>query len=1107
MADSGYSEATDARGTPEQVKDIATARKRLNIAIEATNQNRIYQVQDLRFLAGSPDNKFQWPEAVVALRENDPNGPRPCLTINKLPQHVLQVTNEQRQNRPSIKIIPVDNKGDVEVAEVLTGIVRHIEYASDADAAYSTGGDSQVAIGEGYVRVLSDYTDTRSFEQDLQILGVKNAFSVYMDPIGLQKDPTGAACEWCFIVEDLSEDEFERQYPEADPINWDLAGTGDEWKAWFPDSNTVRIAEYYCFRYEERTLQLWADGATTLEGDEQEAMRVTVGLAPIKTRKTTVRQLMWQKMNGCEIIDERELPGKYLPVVRMVGNEWYIDGRMVCAGLVRNAKDAQRMFNYWKHLSLDTPIPTPTGWTTMGEIKVGDQVIGADGKPCNVIGTSPVHVRKECYRITFCDGSQIVASDEHNWKVEERAGRNSSGLIWEEKVISTDKLKPGAHFIRSTRPIELAEADLPIHPYLLGLWLGDGHTAEPRITAGIMDVDGIRQNLIDIGCRLGSNSVQHGAACFTVLGERHKFTALGLLGNKHIPAQYLRSSRAQREALLQGLMDSDGSIGETKQCSFTTTNEAIARGFAELLRSLGIKAVSIARDRTLVVNGEARDCATAMQFSFSAGVGDAVFRLTRKKDRLCGNKHWRRTKRHGIKAVERVASVPVKCIGIDNESHLFLAGEAMIPTHNSTETETLALAPKAPFVGPAEAFEGHEDQWQQANTKNFAYLKYNGFNEAGERIDKPERQQPPMPPVGIVNAALGAADDIKSATGQYDPSLGNNPQAKSGVALQREQRKTDVGVFHYIDNQARAVRQVGRIIVDLIPKYYDTRRIARIIGEQQETDHVMIDPSMPQAIQKTKDETGIEQIAINPSIGKYDVIVSVGPSFTSKRQEAAQMMGEVLQGNPQLMGVIGDLYFKMLDVPGAEEIAKRLKKTLPPGLAEEEDGKEPEPMVATPQGPIPASAAGQLIAQQNEQLAQAAEQLKKAGDIEQAEAALKDQAHSIELAKKDVEALLKDLDCAKQELAHREQMAKEKIDNGERVVASIEGGRQDSAALAQNMQTLAEGLASAFNTLQEAIAAQGQMIEQVGQIAAAPRRNTMTVDGETFTSTSEIVRH
>jgi len=773
MADSGYSEATDAQGTPAQLKDIATARKRLNIAIEATNQNRIYQVQDLRFLAGSPDNKFQWPEAVVALRENDPNGPRPCLTINKLPQHVLQVTNEQRQNRPSIKIIPVDNKGDVEVAEVLTGIVRHIEYASDADAAYSTGGDSQVAIGEGYVRVLSDYTDTRSFEQDLQILGVKNAFSVYMDPIGLQKDPTGAACEWCFIVEDLSEDEFERQYPEADPINWDLAGTGDEWKAWFPDSNTVRIAEYYCFRYEERTLQLWADGATTLEGDEQEAMRVTVGLAPIKTRKTTVRQLMWQKMNGCEIIDERELPGKYLPVVRMVGNEWYIDGRMVCAGLVRNAKDAQRMFNYWK----------------------------------------------------------------------------------------------------------------------------------------------------------------------------------------------------------------------------------------------------------------------------------------------------------------------------------------------STETETLALAPKAPFVGPAEAFEGHEDQWQQANTKNFAYLKYNGFNEAGERIDKPERQQPPMPPVGIVNAALGAADDIKSATGQYDPSLGNNPQAKSGVALQREQRKTDVGVFHYIDNQARAVRQVGRIIVDLIPKYYDTRRIARIIGEQQETDHVMIDPSMPQAIQKTKDETGIEQIAINPSIGKYDVIVSVGPSFTSKRQEAAQMMGEVLQGNPQLMGVIGDLYFKMLDVPGAEEIAKRLKKTLPPGLAEEEDGKEPEPMVATPQGPIPASAAGQLIAQQNEQLAQAAEQLKKAGDIEQAEAALKDQAHSIELAKKDVEALLKDLDCAKQELAHREQMAKEKIDNGERVVASIEGGRQDSAALAQNMQTLAEGLASAFNTLQEAIAAQGQMIEQVGQIAAAPRRNTMTVDGETFTSTSEIVRH
>ena len=664
----------DAANPVAKGQDLVTPRKRLGLAVDATNQNRIYQLDDLRFLAASPDNKYQWPERIVSARESDPNGPRPVLTINKLPQHTLQVTNEQRQNRPSIKIIPVDNKGDEEVAEVLTGIIRHIEYMSDAEVGYATAGENQVAIGEGYIRVLADYCEPTSFEQDLEICGIKNSFSVYMDPVGLQREATGRFCEWAFIVEDMSEDEFALKYPDAQPVNWDSVGNGDEWKAWFPDSRTVRVAEYYCFKTKQAKLYLWdvnGEQVTSLEGEDTVSLGVVAGQQPVKTRMTTIRQLVWQKMSGLEVLDERELPGKYIPVVRLVGNEWYIDGRMIVAGLIRNAKDAQRMFNYWK----------------------------------------------------------------------------------------------------------------------------------------------------------------------------------------------------------------------------------------------------------------------------------------------------------------------------------------------STECETLALAPKAPFVGPAEAFEGHENDWQQANTKNFAFLKFNQFNEAGERIDKPERQIPPMPPVGIVNAALGAADDIKSSTGQYDPSLGNNPQAKSGVALAREQRKTDTGTYHYIDNQARGVRQLGRILVDCIPHYYDSRRIARIIGEDGETDHVTIDPDQPQAMVKEKDQYGIEQVTVNPSIGRYDVIVSTGPGHVSKRQEAAEMMSNVLQGNKELMGVIGDLYFKMLDVPGADEIAGRLKKMLPPGIADAEG--EEQPMVNTPQGPVPVEQASQMIGQLMAGTEQMAQQLEQADVAKAQREAMLEQNKAAELAIRADEAAVK----------------------------------------------------------------------------------------------------
>ena len=162
---------------------LAQARTRMQLSLTAYSESRDSELDDLRFMAGSPDNRWQWPQEVLATRgavQGQTINARPCLTINKLPQHVRQVTNDQRQNRPAGKVIPVDDKADVEVAEVFDGIVRHIEYISDADVAYDTACENQVTYGEGYIRILTEYCDPDSFDQDIRIARVRNSFSVYM---------------------------------------------------------------------------------------------------------------------------------------------------------------------------------------------------------------------------------------------------------------------------------------------------------------------------------------------------------------------------------------------------------------------------------------------------------------------------------------------------------------------------------------------------------------------------------------------------------------------------------------------------------------------------------------------------------------------------------------------------------------------------------------------------------------------------------------------------------------------------------------------------------------------------------------------------------------
>jgi hypothetical protein len=587
---------------------LATMRSRLTLAMAALGDSRQDELEDLRFMAGSPDNNWQWPADVLATRgavQGQTINARPCLTINKLPQHVRQVTNEQRQNRPSGKVIPADDKADVQVAEIFNGIVRHIEYISDADVAYDTACDNQVIYGEGYIRLLTEYCDETSFDQDIKIGRIRNSFSVYMDP--MIQDPCGADAKWCFITEDVLKEDYERMFPDAMPVSTIMAqGVGDQSISQWMSETTIRIAEYFHYEMESRTLNLYPGDVTAYAGSPEAKQMEMMGLRPVRSRQVDVQQVKWCKTNGYEILEERDWAGKWIPVIRVVGNEFEVEGRLYVSGLVRNSKDAQRMYNYW--------------------------------------------------------------------------------------------------------------------------------------------------------------------------------------------------------------------------CS--------------------------------------------------------------------------------------------------------------------QEAEMLALAPKAPFIGYGGQFEGYEHQWKTANTTNWPYLEVNpdATDGQGGVLPLPQRAMPPMAQTGLIQAKLGASEDIKSTTGQYDASLGMVSNERSGRAILARERQGDTGTYHYVDNLARAIRYTTRQIVDLIPKIYDTRRVARIIGVDGETKLAKIDPMQPEPVREIRDETGvlIERI-YNPSVGRYDVRVTTGPSYMTKRQEALDAMAQLLQGNPQLWAVAGDLFIKNMDWPGAQEMAARFAKTIDPKLLEDED--------------------------------------------------------------------------------------------------------------------------------------------------------------------------
>jgi hypothetical protein len=600
----------------DEADRLSVMRRRYTMALSAYSDSREDELDDLRFMAGSPDNQWQWPADVLATRgsvQGQTINARPCLTINKLPQHVRQVTNEQRQNRPTGKVIPADDRADVRVAEIFDGMVRHIEYISDADVAYDTACDNQVTYGEGYIRILTEYCREDSFDQDLKIGRIRNAFSVYMDPA--IQDPCGSDAEWCFITEDVSKADYERMFPDAAPISSLMTqGVGDQSLSQWLSEDMVRIAEYFYYEHEDATLNLYPDNITAFAGTPQDkALKAMFG-KPLRSRKVDRKKCKWLKTNGFEVLEERDWAGKWIPVVRVVGNEFEVDGQLYVSGLVRNAKDAQRMYNYWV----------------------------------------------------------------------------------------------------------------------------------------------------------------------------------------------------------------------------------------------------------------------------------------------------------------------------------------------SQEAEMLALAPKAPFIGYGGQFEGYEMNWKTANTNNWPYLEVNPdvTDGAGSPLPLPQRAPPPLAQTGLIQAKLGASDDIKSTTGQYDSSLGAQSNERSGRAILAREKQGDTGTYHFVDNLSRAIRYVTRQLVDMIPKIYDTARVARIVGLDGEVGMVRINPTQQEPVKEIRDENGLVIDKIyNPSVGTYDVCVTTGPGYMTKRQEALDAMSMLLQSNPQLWQVAGDLFIKNMDWPGAQEMAARFAKIIDPKVMEGED-QSPEMQMA-----------------------------------------------------------------------------------------------------------------------------------------------------------------
>lgn len=594
----------------EDERIVQEAKRRFERANTWESVARKRFVDDVKFVNGDSDNLYQWPDTVRQSRGIGTRDERPCLTTNKTRQHCLQIINDARQNKTQCKVRPVGNEATYEAAQIYEGMVRRIEYISNADSAYLTATKFQVWGGIGYWRLVTDYIDDSTLDQDIFIRPIKDPMTVMMDPDAKEAD--GSDARFAFVFDDMERGEFEEAYPQfKDSVPLGPFGlSADDWLR----EDHVRVAEYFRRVEVEDKLIVFDDPERGRIQVRESEIGPALAKAVLDDPQTKHRALKsnrveWFMIVGNEIVDRSIWVGETIPLYPVLGEITVIEGEFDRKGHVRALKDPQRMYNY------------------------------------NI----------------------------------------------------------------------------------------------------------------------------------------------------------------------------------------------------------------------------------------------------------------------------------------------------------SAETEYGALQTKTPYTADVRAIENLTEYWETANVVNHSVLPYNGIDDDGNPIDRPERSPPPGVSQAYQFGMQQAATDMMLVSGQYEADFGAKSNERSGVAIQQRQRQGDNATYHYIDNLAMAIRRTCKDLIYIIPKVYDTKRALQIYAEDGTHSDVMIDPQQAQAYmkQQSQDRSAAEQIFINPNVGRYDVEADVGPSFATRRQEAFNAFVQILSQNESLTPIIGDLMFKNADFPGADELAERLKRMAPPQAL----GEGPPPAV------------------------------------------------------------------------------------------------------------------------------------------------------------------
>lgn len=594
--------------TRKDQRIVKQAHQRAKRCIDWESVARVNYIEDTKFANGDARNNFQWEDSMRNYRTGQN---KPAFTINKTRQHCLQVINDARQNKQGVMVKAAGGEASYKSAQIFGAVIRHIEYKSNAQQnVYTTALRTQVIGGIGYWRVVTDYADDESFDQEIFIRRIKDPLSVYLDPDIAEAD--GSDAKFAFVFEQIPRDEAEEEFPQLKD-RWPDE-TLSEQVGWFSETH-VRIAEYFRVVMEDDELVAFNDdqgqqiimplskvveSLPAMEGWPKEAQKNALRQLGAKFRTIRRRKVEWYKIAGDLIIDRRDWPGVYIPIVRLPGEETVIEGKMDRKGHTRSMLDPQRNLNYW-------------------------------------------------------------------------------------------------------------------------------------------------------------------------------------------------------------------------------TSEGAAQ---------------------------------------------------------------------------------------------------------------VALQTKTPWLIPKAALEGNQAIWNVANTAPTPYLPWNHMDDEGNTIPTPQRVDPPVMAAAYIQGIQIAGEQLREVSGQYQAEMGAPGNEKSGVAIQQRQRQADNATYHYVDHQAMAIRFTGKILLDLIPKVYDTERVVKMLAEDGTETDIQIDPNAKQALveQKTSEPNADQQAVLaifNPNVGKYEVEADIGPGFATKRQEAFNALSQIIQSAPELMNIAGDLMFKAADFPLADELAQRMRRMVP----------------------------------------------------------------------------------------------------------------------------------------------------------------------------------